>query len=123
MTKLETYLQAVEKRKAIDGHRVNYAMAAQLEKHDIPLLLEIIRFMALERDQKCSVECECDDAHLEAIAARGSTARFGDYVPPGPDGQASVCKAEEAGSIPAGGFVLEKVPSAYTHPVPGLEGW
>jgi hypothetical protein len=55
MTTLETYLIAVAKRKSISrkmsGTSVNHAVVLQLEEHDIPLLLEIIRIQNAALEQ------------------------------------------------------------------------
>lgn len=86
MTSLDTYVLAVSQRKACKEGRTNYVIAAQIQEHDVPLLLEIIR--VLDYGLRKVLETAEDDSEeygyarlavcrSEELAATGSLARFG----------------------------------------------
>lgn len=102
MTELEKYTTAVAIRKSIDrtsGVKVNVAVLLELEDQDVPRMLEIIRLQAEALDtvithgEEEGRETEDDfvevlkaQIKVEELAAQGSKARFGEYVPPPQNG-------------------------------------
>lgn len=97
MTELEKYSNAVATRKSIDrtsGVKVNVAVLLELEDQDVPRMLEIIRLQAealqtvINHGEEEGRETEDDfvavleaQIKVEELAAQGSKARFGAYVP------------------------------------------
>lgn len=97
MTKLHAYLEAVARRKGIvrtgagptTTVQTNYAILAQLQDGDIPLLTEIIRLMeftlmkVLEQSdaEEACVYAERGLLKAEELAASGSSATWGPAAP------------------------------------------
>lgn len=93
---IDAYVMAVAQRRALDKNNgVNVAVLMQLEKDDIPRLLEIIRVQKKGLDQCLSIASDDEDeddtiaemgkicavAHLKAeeLAEHGSKARWGAF--------------------------------------------
>lgn len=88
MSALETYTIAVAQRKAISrkmsGQSVNYAIVAQIEEKDIPVLLEIIRVQNealedLKEEGDGNGTARRAVIKVEELAASGSSARWGTH--------------------------------------------
>lgn len=77
MTALTAYTEAVARRKSIERRGitpvVNFSIAAQLEGHDIPLLLEIVRVFN-EAVSECLEHCGGVDGDGEPWQLTGEDA-------------------------------------------------
>lgn len=87
---LTKYTTALARRKSRTKQgQINVAILMQLEDHDVPRLMEMVRVMAeaLEKDP----EGDAALFQVEALAKAGSSAKWGEYEPPPPTPKEADC--------------------------------